>query len=359
MKKLFAFAVIAVLFSFAAQAELELSANVTSIAAYQNDSADAANMTAGGITQGDFAWAATPSTHHFGFVVDQAELDVENEFGENIMARFDVDFWDVSAGTGVWLEQGYVTANIAIGNGMEFLMGLFNSPTGLESIDRWENVFSTYTPGFMYLRPWHVLGAKIYYEFNDVWNMDLAALNNMNDVVVDAGSDYPSGLFRLGAKWDESFVNLAVGYGPELADNSDADLFGNFWGQVALSDNWDLGFEVMYRATMVDGGGDSQAAGAAQLYAVCEVNDVWTVQGRLAAYDELVDATGDGASTTGGWWNASAEGLVYSGTFGATYTITDGAKMKLEYRFDYADSAAAGTDAASYHTAVAEFGYTF
>ena len=30
------------------------------------------------------------------------------------------------------LEQAYVTANIGIGNGMEFLIGKFNAPVGVE-----------------------------------------------------------------------------------------------------------------------------------------------------------------------------------------------------------------------------------
>jgi hypothetical protein len=50
--------------------------------------------------------------------------------------------------------------------------------------------------------------------------------------------------------------------------------------------------------------------------------------------------------------------MLYSGTAGATYQITDDAHMKLEYRFDFASTAGA-TANVDYHTGVAEFGYSF
>ncbi len=368
MKKLLTFAVIAAFaFSSAAWAELELSANVTTMAGFQMDDSNAGPI-GGGLTQGELPWATSADSYHFGFVVDQAELDVENEFGENIMARFDVDFWDAmnAAGvTGLQLEQGYITANLPIGNGMEFLLGVHNAPAGLESIDRHENLFSTYTPGFLFLNVKRVLGAKLYYEFNDVWSFDLAVLNSLNGFPVDFDSDYPSGLFRLGAKWgdegNQSNINLALGYGFEHSDilgdnNTDADMYGNLWGVFALNDAWDLGLEAVYRSSATQIGGDNATAYQAQLFAVYEVNDVWTIQGRGFYY---ADANTGGFTSTNAtqWWNGSFEGTTMSGTLGATYTITDGAKMKMEYRLDIADDTLVAST--MYHTVVTEFGYTF
>lgn len=379
MKKLFITGVIAVLaFSSVAHAELELSGNVTTLAAYQNDNGNAANtaasgvgLGAGGITQGDLRWTPTASANHFGFAVPQAELDVENEYGENIMARVDVDFIDLGTpgATAVLLEQAYVTANIAVGNGLEFLVGKFNVPFGLESVDRHENVFSTYTPGRVFVVPTQVLGAKLYYEFNDHWSFDLGAVNSLNHVLT-GNSAIPSGLFRLGANWGDedrlSFVHLGAAVGPEhstavglTSTNSNLDYFGNLWGNFAFGSYWDLGWEGLYRRTQSATGGSNQSAWGGQLYVVYQPSDVWTVQLRGAGFndvDPIAGGGGSGASTTGSTWGGF-EGLTYSGTLGATYQITDGAQVKLEYRYDMAQ--VTGAADGQFHTGVAEFGYTF
>lgn len=380
MRKLFILVAIAALtLSTVARAEMEITGNVTTLTYYQHDDQDAASAPAtGGVTQGDMGVAAAANADHFGFQVDQAELDVENEFGENIMARFDVDFFDLgtASGTGVLLEQGYVTANLGVGNGMEFLIGKFNMPYGMESVDRYENVFSTYTPGFIAFHPTQVLGAKLYYDFNDHWSFDFALVESLNAVLA-ANSAYPSGLFRLGVTWGdegrESFWHIAFGGGPEYAtanacgtcpavsQNMHLDILIGTWGNFALGDNWDLGWELEGRQSdSATGVGANQKATAGQLFAVYQASDVWTLQFRGAAFWEINPANargGSGASTTGATWSGF-EGMTYSGTAGATYQITDDAHMKLEYRFDFASTAGA-TANVDYHTGVAEFGYSF
>lgn len=378
MKKLFITGVIAALaISSAAQAELRVSGNVTTGVGYQHDDRDAAvslaaGNGAGGLTQGDYRWTPTANADHFGFFVNQAEIDVENEFGENIMARFDVDFIDLGSpsATAVLLEQAYVTANLGIGNGMEFLIGKFNAPIGFESVDRWENTFATYTPGWQFMMPKQVMGAKLYYEFNDHWNMDLAIVNSLNNTLT-GNSAMPSGLLRVGVQWGDedrqSYVHLAGGVGPEhntaagqLSQNAHLDYLGVIWGNFAIGDYWDIGWEAIYRQTNAMAGGANQKAMAGQLFVVYQPSDVWTVQARGAAFWEINAANargGSGASTTGGTWSGF-EGMTYSGTLGATYQITDGAQMKLEYRFDYASTAGA-TANADFHTGVAEFAYSF
>ncbi|MBF0106959.1 MAG: outer membrane beta-barrel protein [Deltaproteobacteria bacterium] len=371
MKKLFiAVAMIALAFSSVAQAELQISGNVTTMVGYQYDSANAAaTNAAGGLTQGDLGEAAGAKTSHYTTIVDQAELDVENEFGENIMARIDVDFIDLGtpSASAFLLEQAYVTLNLGVGNGMEFMVGKFNAPLGLESVDRHENVFSTYTPGYIYLNPKQVMGLKFYYEFNDNWNFDLGILDSMQAVNAN-NSAYPSGVLRVGAKWGEeshlSYVNLGAGFGPEhnagssgVSQNKYYDLYGNLWGNFAAGDYWDVGFEFIYRMSQTGAAaGDSQSAMAGQLYTVYQPSDVWTIQLRAATHYEKDPDQGWGASTTGGTWGAF-DGWVYSGTLGGTYQITDGAQMKIEYRFDMAS--ASGAADANYHTGVAEFAYSF
>ncbi|MCP5464178.1 MAG: outer membrane beta-barrel protein [Deltaproteobacteria bacterium] len=383
MKKLIITGVVAAMaFSSVAQAELEISGNITTGMAYQHDDKDAANTVAGaigagGVTQGDLSWAPTANADHFGWFVDQVELDVESEFGENIRARADLDFYDLGTPSTVrggadafFLEQAYVTANIAVGNGMEFLVGKFNAPVGLESVDRYENVFSTYTPGWLFLTPKQVMGAKIYYDFNDNWNFDLAVVNSLNNSLT-GNSAYPSGLLRVGANWGdegrESFWHMALGFGPEhntaagqTSQNTHFDMLGSTWGNFAFGDYWDLGWEATYRQTNTLNGGANQKALAGQLYVAYQASDVWSVQARGAAFWEINPAGargGSGASTTGGTWSGF-EGVTYSGSLAATYEITEDADLLLEYRFDYASTAGAALNA-DFHTGVAQFAYSF
>lgn len=384
MKKLFLTAAIAALaFSSVASAEMQVSGNVTTLVGYQHDQGKAGVtgttvLNTGGLTQGDFNWTNTASADHFGFSVPQAELDFENEFGENIMARIDVDLIDLGtpSASGVLLEQAYVTANLSVGNGMEFLIGKFNTPMGLENVDRHMNAFSTYTPGRMFLMPAQALGAKLYYEFNDTWNMDIAAVNQLNDsMLYGAGawggnSALPSGLLRVGANWgdegNQSTFNIAAAFGPEQSgvtggsNNKHYDMLGDIWGVFAVSDAWDIGLEGTYRQTNGIGGGASNTkAFAAQLYALYEASDAWTVQFRGHWFDEVNAAgTSYGASTTGAGWSGNVKGHDFGGTLGATYTITDDAKMTLEYRGDYY-ATGDGTANPMFHTGVAQFAYSF
>lgn len=374
MKRLFVTGLIAALaVSSVAQAELELSGNVTTVTVYQHDDKDAAGLGAGGATQGDLGIANAANADHFRFVVDQVELDLENEFGENIRARADVDFRDVAntalrAADALDLEQGYVTANLAAGNGIEFLVGKFNAPLGLESADRAANVFSTYTPGWAYLNPVSVIGTKLYYEFNDNWNFDFALVNNLNGGF--ANSAYPTAITRLGLVWgdegNESYVNLGLAVGPEHnaasggSNNAHWDYYGVLWGNWAFGDYWDLGWEAQYRQSNSVTAGANQKAIAGQLFAVWQASDVWSLQLRGASLYDVNPAAargGSGASTTGGTWGGF-EGITYSGTLGATYQIADGANLKLEGRWDYANTAGAALNA-DFMTGAAEFAYSF
>lgn len=352
---------------------LEISGNVDTVAGYQKDNSNAV-AGLGGLTQGDFGVAAAPSADHVRFLLDQVEIDLAKEFGENIRLRADIDFRDLAnmgdrtAAGFVDVEQGYVTANIAVGNGMEFLFGKFNSPVGLESVDRNSNVFTTFTQGYMFLIPTNVIGAKIYYAFNDNWSFDLAMINSMNSGTLATNSALPSGLLRVGVTWGdegrESYVHLGGGVGPESSvitggsQNAHLDFFGNLWGNFALGDNWDWAFEGTYRqSNSVTAGGQNTKAIAGQTYFNYKISDVWDVHIRYGFFWDVNPGTvGTGASTTGGTWGPF-EGTSHSGTLGFSYMIADGAKVKFDYRFDM--GMRGGLADPNYHTGTAEFAYSF
>jgi hypothetical protein len=238
-------------------------------------------------------------------------------------------------------------------------------PIGLESVDRNENVFVTYTPGFIYLLPTNVIGTKIYFG-SDTWSLDVGAVNNFNGPIT-GNSAVPSGFLRVGANWGEednkSSVNIGGGIGPELntavngtQNNSDLDYLGDLWGQIAVGDVMDIGFEGIYRQTQDTTGANDQQAYGGQLFLAWGASDIWSVQLRYAGFFEQDGVTPTGASTTGSTFSGY-EGWTHTGTLGASYHISDEAKLKLEYRFDYSEVAFASN--ASYHTGVAEFAYSF
>ncbi len=362
MKKLFITGVVAALaFSTAAMAEVQISGNVTTLAGYQHDDKDAV-AGKGGLTQTDLGYTASANGDHYGVQVPQAELDVENEFGENITARFDVDFADLNkdstGGQSVGLEQAYVTTNLSFADG-EFLVGKFNAPLALESVDRNENAFSTYTLSYQTLAPKNVIGAKAYFELNDTWSLDLGVINTLNESFAGVTtSAIPTGFARLGTAWgdegNQSYINLAAAVGPETTTNGDMDYYVSAWGNWALGDVWDLGWETIYRQTTADAAVDQKAA-SFQAVLGYQASDSWTIQGRAATLWDINPASG-GASTTAGTWTGS-ESLTYSGSLAGTYTITDDASFTLEGRYDYVDASAGAS--ADYMTAVGQFAYTF
>jgi hypothetical protein len=332
------------------------------------------------LTQGDITGTATlGSADHVRFILDQVEIDLAKEFGENIRLRADIDFRDLvqtpdralRAGTGAALdlEQGYVTANIAVGNGMEFLLGKFNCPIGLESVDRNSNVFTTYTPAYMFIMPTNAIGFKFYYAFNDNWSMDLGGVNNMNGLIA-GNSALPSGLLRVGVTWgdegNESYVHAGGMVGPEASatiagqgtHNAHLDYFGDLWGNFAFGDSWDWTFEGTYRQSNSVTAGQNTKAIAGQTYINYAASDVWDIHLRYAYFWEVNPGTvGSGASLTGGTWSGF-EGTQHSGTLGASYMISDGAKVKFEYRFDMA-MRGSGLANPNYHTGAVEMAYSF
>ncbi|OGQ08619.1 MAG: hypothetical protein A3G32_02375 [Deltaproteobacteria bacterium RIFCSPLOWO2_12_FULL_40_28] len=359
----------------AAAEGVEISGHVTVVTGYQHDDKDAA--VAGGINlggMGDAILAATVAdADHFRFIVDEVELDLQKSFGENIRLRADLDFRDAAntnwrAADVFDLEQAYVTANLAAGNGIEFLIGKFNAPVGVDVVDRHENWLISYNSAFRWMTPTQVTGAKLYYAFNDLVDFHWAVVNDLNSNGFAADSAMPSTLFRLGFNWGEegreSTVGISGGAGPEnsnalgVSHNAHWDFFGDLDAVIALSDSITLAGEGVWRQTDSVTAGRNQKAIAGFAALNYAASDVWDVTFRFDYQWEINPVTGTGASTTGSFWNGGFEGQLWSGTVGAGYVITDGAKMKLEYRFDYAKTAGAALNS-DYHSVLAEFAYTF
>ena len=355
---------------------VEISGAVSVVAGWQHDDADAGQAGAiGGFP--DFGVARAANADHMRFVVDQVEVDLAKSFGENIRLRADLDFIDLAntglrAGDVFDLEQAYVTANLAAGNGIEFLIGKFNAPVGVETVDTRDNWLISYAPPFRFLTPATVTGAKIYYAFSDLIDLHVAVVNDLNANGF-GDSALPSELFRLGFNWgeegNESTLGISGGIGPEwdavtgnASANKHFDFFGDLDAIVALSDTVTLAAEGVYRQSNSLGGGANQKAIAGFAALNYEASDVWDITARGGMHWEINPPGargGSGASTTSGTWIGGGEdGMLLHGALGAGYMITDGAKLKLEGRYDYFMTSGPGRndDAMS---VLAQFAYTF
>ena len=78
----------------AQEGDFEISGHVNTIVGWQRNhgSSDAGPASAAGILNDGLATPGTPETDQFGFFVDEAELDVAKQFGENIRLRTDLEF---------------------------------------------------------------------------------------------------------------------------------------------------------------------------------------------------------------------------------------------------------------------------
>lgn len=364
------------------QPGVEISGAVDVVAGWQHDDQDSAATagSVGGLADYDGTGAVgnTANGTHYRMVINEVEVDLEKSFGENIRLRSDIDFrnlTDTSGAAGLRLEQAYVTANLAAGNGIEFLIGTFNAPVGVESVDTRDNWTISYAPPFRYMTPANVTGAKLYYAFSDLVDLHFAVVNDLNDNGFAGESAMPSALFRLGFNWgdegNESTLGISGGVGPEIdavtraAGNSNDkhfDFFGDLDFIVALSDTITLAGEGVLRQSNSATGGANQKAIAGLLALNYAASDVWDITFKAGYLWEINPPNargGTGASTTGGtWMGTGTDGTLYSGTLAAGYMITDGAKLKLEYRWDWFNTTggAGNNDAMSL---LAQFAYTF
>jgi putative OmpL-like beta-barrel porin-2 len=371
MRKLLVIAVAVALASLASASlraeegsELEISGNVTTVAGWQRPSKNP-NLGADGILNDALAAPGGLTTDTFGFFIDQVELDLAKSFGENIRIRADLDFSPhrVNAGGGqVEIEQGYVTANIPAGNGIEFLMGRFNSGIGLDPIDRNELSTVSFSTVHRTLLPHNITGMRFGYDFSEATRLEVFVVNNLNGDVTAPGtaadSDIPSFGFNLSYMWGEegnkSWLKFNGAGGPEGPTKKGWSFLGDLNGNFAVSDAFWIGAEGVYRQD--DGGligAENAQFIAGQLKGRYAFSDVWDGTLRYSFVwdlDEgqaggipaggLVPANPDGA--VGIASGLGAAGTMHTISLATGYQITDGARFVVEGNVDISMPSAGG-----------------
>lgn len=308
------------------------------------------------------------------FFIDEAELDATKSFGENLRARFDLAFGRVASGSGfngVTLEQAYATANIPVGNGLEFLIGRFDAPIGFEGIERWDNTLFSHSIIFNALRPQELTGFKLYYPFSDMVDWHLYVVNNLRDTIA-GDTTIPSFGTRVGFNWGEegkkSTIGISGASGPEVAQPTDkldlwsflGDLDWNVW----VTDAFSVGGEGIFRMDNASGTGTDGRYFGGQLNLNYVFNDVWdgTIRYAYAQQRAITTAAATGPLAAGGlvsFTNAGVKTQVHEFTLGGQYHIADGAKIQLEYRLDLVKPSAAGVSRGIAHGGTVNFAYSF
>ncbi len=373
---------------------LELSGNVDVVTGWQHDSknslggvdgvndVDNAGLLGAG-QLGDFRGPSAPYRDTFNFYIDQVELDINKTFGENIRIRADLDFGRALSGsirtTGANnfnLEQGYVTANIPVGNGLEVLAGRFNIPLGLEAVDRANNIALSYTNLYRYVRPHNVTGMKLYYAFNDLFDWHIYAVNNLYDTTnigiggVTNDTPIPSFGTRFGFTWGEkgkeSTLGLSYAGGPEgaVAGINAMRHFTNIADldfSIHATDNFIIAGEGIFRQDNTLGacpgpkGTPNCRTYGGDLMLAYNFSETW---GMFFRYDYLYDKKAGAA----GFYTGVPQ-QIHDFALGASYQITEGAKLKMEYRLDmnlYPAGLVAPTTAKGWNNSFAlEFAYNF
>lgn len=358
MRKLLVLAVavaLASLVSVSAKAaegsDLEISGNVTTVSGFQRPSKNAGLINDGILGDGLDPTDPLVGGEDFGFYVDQVEVDLAKSFGENIRLRADLDFSPhrAPAAGGVYVEQGYVTANIPAGNGVELLLGRFNSGIGLDPIDRNELSTVSFSTVHRTLLPDNLTGVRFGYNWSEATRTELFIVNDLADTgpATATTSNMPSGGFNISYAWGEegnkSWVKLSGAGGPEQATLKHYSFLGDLSGNWAVSDAFAVGLEGVYRQDNAPAGATDNAQYiGGQLKGRYAFSDVWDGTLRYGFIWDLDNGQGTvaaGGRATGGA-NAilgavgTGAGTTHSVSLATSYKITDGAKFILEGSVD-------------------------
>ncbi len=369
MRKLLILAVAVALTSFVAidvraeeGSELEISGNVTVVSGYQRPSKNAGLANDGILADGLDAADAGVGGEDFGFYLDQVEIDLAKSFGENIRIRADIDFTPnrvvehsfFGAGGSVDVEQGYVTANIPVGNGMEFLIGKFNSGIGLDPIDRNELSTVSFSTVHRTLLPHGLTGMRFGYDFSEATRLEFYVVNDLADNNPGFSSDLPSGGFNLSYAWgdegNKSWIKLTGAGGPEsivTRSKKGISFLGDLAGHFAVSDAFWVSAEGVYRQDDTAGAGDDAQFIGGQLKGRYAFSDVWDGTLRYSFIWDL-DSTDIGAAAMPppsqllAAPGLGANGTMHSVAIATGYQITDGARFVVEGGADIGLPSAAG-----------------
>jgi hypothetical protein len=299
------------------------------------------NTTISGYVSTSFNWAISPGNYQNspagiipyqgdgkenGFNLDVIKLSIESPYASGY--QVDLLFGPDAVGydrlayasdngatyAGFAIQQAYIALRTPVGNGIDWKVGVFNSPIGYESFDAGNNPNYTRSWGYS-LEPTSFTGILGTYKITDQWAVSAGIANTANDILNGRPGD--KGLRK---DWNKTFMGTVSYTAPSS------------WGSLAGS-TFDAGIVYGF-------GGDSRYpnyyANGNQInyYAGATLNTAWKPLKLGASLDYVHNLADDYWAPTGFEINVLAVDVY------GTYQATD--KLNLSARLEYTDIDAHG-----------------
>lgn len=274
-----------------------------------------------------------------GFTFNHADFYMTHHASDWASFRFDLGFgndprvyqaFGFNDGDNFDIQQAYVVLTAPVGNGLDFKIGKFVTPFGMEVIESAENNNFSRSLLFGYTIPFTHTGVIASYEFNEWISASLGLLNGW-DNVVDNNSG-KTGVATITVKPGTEKVSLFLGgaFGPEQDDSDgnfrtllDAIVTWHALENLTFTGNFDLGKEQG-----IGGTGFANWWGFAG-YAHWRATDLFGLTLRGEYFGEDTPA-GVGVRTG---TNASK---VTEGTITSHFYVLPGLDLRAEFRHDIA-----------------------
>jgi len=213
------------------------------------------------------------------------------------------------------IKQAYVSLRTPIGNGIDWKIGVFDSPLGYEVFDAGSNPNYTRSWGYA-VEPTELTGVLATYKINDEWSVSAGIANTLMAGINQRAWDYKFDEDRVTRDWNKAYIGSLTYTAPSS------------WGWAAGSS---LYAGIVYG---FDGGHDFSDTGyyangdQFNLYAGATLNTPWKQLTTGIAFDYVQNYLGGGTDYGDTWDNDVTVLGLY-----ATYKATD--KLSLNGRAEY------------------------
>ncbi|MFQ5736647.1 MAG: outer membrane beta-barrel protein [Thermodesulfobacteriota bacterium] len=289
------------------------------------------------------------------FSLDQVEIDVQKKINGKLGVRADINYLSTGVSTfDELVEQGYVTYDLAVGNGATFTFGKFNAPIGFELLDPVDMYQFSHSLVFDNGLPTNLTGVMGSYAFTDMFDASVYVVNGWDNNADNNAGKTVGG--RLGIT-PVSGVNLGLSVISGTMETTattgdrrtvfDADLTVTLVERLTVGAELNIGNEE--RASLAVSGEDAKWTS----YLVMAHYDFTDWLGLTARYDYFDDRGGTRLGN-------SMREREKSYTVAPTVALGDGAGLLAEYRRDESSENVYGTvPDDTKDTFAVEFTYSF
>ena len=226
-----------------------------------------------------------------------------------------IGYHNGSSGADFAIKQAYVSLRTPIGNGIDWKVGVFDSPLGYEVFDAGSNPNYTRSWGY-YLEPTELTGVLASYKINDEWSASAGVANTLSAGINNRDNESGFG-DGAGSYWHKTVMGSAAFSAPSSWGWAAGSSFyagvvygfadGNYYGNSPVTDERANGYQANY-------------------YLGATMNTPWKQLTTGVAFDYVHNFLGGDEDYWGDAWSL---GLY------ATYKATD--KLSLNARGEYVE----------------------